>query len=171
VDDLIESDPTAAHKLVLKVKRQTKLAIGEIRRLVDDLRPPALDELGLISALREHAAHYSQLGALLVEVDAPESVPVLPAAVEVAAYRIAVEGLRNAARHAQARRCVIRLRLDDGLTVEIVDDGNGLPAQARLGVGIDSMRERAAELGGACLVETAPMGGVRVFARLPLPAQ
>jgi len=171
VDDLIESDPTAAHKLVLKVKRQTKLAIGEIRRLVDDLRPPALDELGLISALREQAAHYSQLGALLVEVDAPESVPVLPAAVEVAAYRIAVEGLRNAARHAQARRCVVRLRLDDGLTVEIVDDGNGLPAQARLGVGIDSMRERAAELGGACLVATAPMGGVRVFARLPLPAQ
>jgi signal transduction histidine kinase len=89
----------------------------------------------------------------------------------VAAYRIAVEGLRNAARHAQARRCVVRLRLDDGLTVEIVDDGNGLPAQARLGVGIDSMRERAAELGGACLVATAPMGGVRVFARLPLPAQ
>jgi signal transduction histidine kinase len=171
VDDLIESDPTAAHDLVVKVKRQTQLAIGEIRRLVDDLRPPALDELGLVTALREHAAHHSQLGALLVEVDAPESLPSLPAAVEVAAYRIAVEGLRNAARHAEARRCAIQLRLNDGLTVEIVDDGKGVSAQARPGVGIDSMRERAAELGGECVVEAAPKGGVRVFARFPLPAQ
>jgi signal transduction histidine kinase len=117
VDDLIEGDPSAAHELVLKVKRQTQLAIGEIRRLVDDLRPPALDELGLVTALREQAAHYNQLGALRVEVDTPESLPSLPAAVEVAAYRIAVEGLRNAARHAQARTCAIRLSLNEGLTV------------------------------------------------------
>jgi len=169
VDDLIESDPTAAHELVVKVKRQTQLAIGEIRRLVDDLRPPALDELGLITALGEQAAHYNQLGALLVEVDAPESLPSLPAAVEVAAYRIAVEGLRNVVRHAEARRCAIRLQLDDELTVEIVDDGKGVSPQARPGVGIGSMRERAAELGGTCVVTSAPHGGVRVFARLPLP--
>jgi signal transduction histidine kinase len=168
VDDLIESDPLAAHELVMKVKRQTQLAIGEIRRLVDDLRPPALDELGLVTALREQAAHYNQLGALLVEMDAPDTLPSLPAAVEVAAYRIAVEGLRNSARHAEARRCAIHLRLEDGLIVEIVDDGKGLSAQAHRGVGIDSMRERAAELGGTCVVETASQGGVRVFARLPL---
>jgi signal transduction histidine kinase len=171
VDDLIEGDPLAAHELVVKVKRQTQLAIGEIRRLVDDLRPPALDELGLVTALREQAAHYSQLGALRVEVDAPESLPSLPAAVEVAAYRIAVEGLRNAARHAQARRCAIRLRLDDGLAVEIVDDGQGVSAQARPGVGIGSMRERAAELGGVCVIEALPAGGTRVLARLPVPTQ
>jgi len=169
VDDLIEKDPPAAHELVVKVKRQTQLAIGEIRRLVDDLRPPALDELGLVTALREQAAHYNQLGALLVEVDAPDTLPSLPAAVEVAAYRIAVEGLRNVARHAEARHCAIRLRPDDGLTVEIVDDGKGVTAQARPGVGIDSMRERAAELGGMCVVETTPQGGARVFAHLPLP--
>jgi len=168
VDDLIESDPLAAHELVMKVKRQTQLAIGEIRRLVDDLRPPALDELGLVTALREQAAHYNQLGALLVEMDAPDTLPSLPAAVEVAAYRIAVEGLRNSARHAEARRCAIHLRLEDGLIVEIVDDGKGLSAQAHRGVGIDSMRERAAELSGTCVVETASQGGVRVFARLPL---
>jgi signal transduction histidine kinase len=168
VDDLIESDPPAAHDLVAKVKHQTQLAIGEIRRLVDDLRPAALDELGLIAALREQAAHYNQLGALRVEVDAPNSLPSLPAAVEVAAYRIAVEGLRNAARHAEARRCAIQLRLDDGLTVDISDDGKGVSAQARPGVGINSMRERAAELGGTCAISTAPQGGTRVFARLPL---
>jgi signal transduction histidine kinase len=168
VDDLIESDPLAAHELVVKVKRQTQLAIGEIRRLVDDLRPPALDELGLVTALREQAAQVNQLGALLVNVDAPDTLPNLPAAVEVAAYRIAAEGLRNAARHAAARRCVIRLQLDDGLMVEVVDDGKGISAQAHRGVGIDSMRERAAELGGTCVVETASQGGVRVFARLPL---
>jgi two-component system, NarL family, sensor kinase len=169
VDDLIESDPPAARELVVKVKRQTQLAIGEIRRLVDDLRPPALDELGLVTALREQAAQYNLLGALLVEVDAPDSLPSLPAAVEVAAYRITVEGLRNAARHAEARHCAIRLRLDDGLTVEIVDDGKGVPAQSRPGVGLGSMRERAAELGGTCVVEAAPQGGLRVFAQLPLP--
>jgi two-component system NarL family sensor kinase len=169
VDDLIESDPLAAHELVMKVKRHTQLAIGEIRRLVDDLRPPALDELGLVTALREQAAHYNQVGALLVELDAPDTLPSLPAAVEVAAYRIAVEGLRNAARHAEARRCAICLRLDDVLIVEIVDDGKGLPAQARPGVGMGSMRERAAELGGTCTVEPAPLGGVRIVARLPLP--
>ena len=171
VDDLIEDDPLAAHDLVVKVKQQTQLAIGEIRRLVDDLRPPALDELGLVTALREQAAHYNQLGGLLVEVDAPESLPSLPAAVEVAAYRIAVEGVRNAARHAEARRCAIRLRLDDGLTVEIVDDGKGVAAQARTGVGIGSMRERAGELGGVCVIEPLPAGGTRVFARLPFPME
>jgi signal transduction histidine kinase len=171
VDDLIASDPTAAHELVLKVKRQTQLAIGEIRRLVDDLRPPALDELGLVTALREHAAHYNQLGALRVEVYTPESLPTLPAAVEVAAYRIAVVGLRTAARHAQARACAIRLSLNEGLTVEIVDDGHGVPAQALPGVGIGSMRERAAELGGVCVIEAAPLGGTRVYARLPLPKE
>lgn len=171
VDDLIESDPPAAHELVVKVKRQTQIAITEIRRLVDDLRPPALDELGLTAALREQATHYTQLGVLLVEVDAPDTLPSLPAAVEVAAYRIAVEGLRNAARHAEARRCAIRLRLDGGLTVEVVDDGKGVSAQAHPGVGIDAMRERAAELGGTCVVESAPSGGVRVFARLPLLKQ
>jgi signal transduction histidine kinase len=171
VDDLIDSDPLAAHELVVKVKRQTQLAIGEIRRLVDDLRPPALDELGLATALREQAAHYNQLGALLVEVDAPDTLPSLPAAVEVAAYRIAVEGLRNVARHAEARDCAIRLRLDDGLTIEIVDGGKGVTAQVRPGVGIDSMRERAAELGGTCTVEPGTQGGVRVFARLPLPKE
>jgi signal transduction histidine kinase len=169
VDDLIESDPPAAHELVVKVKRQTQLAIGEIRRLVDDLRPPALDELGLVAALHEQAAHYNQLGALRVEIDAPDALPSLPAAVEVAAYRIAVEALRNAARHAEARRCAIQLRLDDGLTVDISDDGKGISTQAHPGVGIGSMRERAAELGGTCVVEAAPLGGVRVRARLPLP--
>jgi signal transduction histidine kinase len=171
VDDLIESDPPAAHELVMKVKGQTQLAIGEIRRLVDDLRPPALDELGLVMALREQAAQYNQLGALLVEVDAPDTLPSLPAAVEVAAYRIAVEGLRNAVRHGEARRCAIQLWLDEGLSVEIVDDGKGLPPQTRPGVGINSMRERAAELGGTCVVETASQGGARVFARLPLAQQ
>jgi signal transduction histidine kinase len=168
VDDLIETDPPAAHELVVKVKRQTQLAIAEIRRLVDDLRPPALDELGLVTALREQAAHYNQFGALLVEVDAPDSLPSLPAAVEVAAYRIAIEGLRNAARHAEARRCAIRLRLDGGLTVHIEDDGKGVSAHVRPGVGIGSMRERAEELGGECVVETSPLGGTRVLARLPL---
>ena len=79
--------------------------------------------------------------------------------------------MRNAARHAQARACAIRLSLNEGLTVEIVDDGHGVPAQALPGVGIGSMRERAAELGGVCVIEAAPLGGTRVYARLPLPKE
>lgn len=76
-----------------------------------------------------------------------------PAAVEVAAYRIALEALTNMARHAEAQECVVRLTLDDALQLEIADDGVGLPAGYHVGVGSTAMRERAAELGGACVVE------------------
>jgi signal transduction histidine kinase len=95
----------------------------------------------------------------------------LPAAVEVACYRIAQEALTNVARHAQARSATLTLAVDASgatLTLEVVDDGCGLPPQVHAGVGLTSMRERAAELGGTCVVEAASGGGVRVYARLPL---
>ncbi|HZG68650.1 MAG TPA: ATP-binding protein, partial [Herpetosiphonaceae bacterium] len=143
-------------------------ATADIRRLVYALRPPALDDLGLIAALREQANQYGHTG-LHITVEAPEQLPALPAAVEVAAYRMAQEALTNVVRHAEARICRVRLfRSDTTLCLEICDDGHGLPAGHRAGVGLHSMRERAAELGGSCTIETRPEGGTLVAGYLPL---
>jgi signal transduction histidine kinase len=167
---LSQEEPAAADALLAGLKAQTQEAISDIRRLVYDLRPPALDELGLIPAIHEQATSYTQNG-LNVSVEAPEELPPLPAAVEVATYRIVQEALTNVARHARARACRVRLSLGDELELEITDDGIGLSEDRRPGMGLSSMRERAAELGGACTVEPAgPRGGTRVLARLPLPA-
>jgi two-component system, NarL family, sensor kinase len=131
-----------------------------VRRLVYGLRPPALDELGLVGALRQ--------GPLDVDVRAPEPMPPLPAAVEVAAFRIAQEALTNAARHAGARSATVVIEVASDLAVEIRDDGRGLAPGHRAGVGLTSMRERATELGGSLEVTGGPSGGVVVRAVLPL---
>jgi len=167
--NLLGREPQAADALLVGLKGQTQAAIADIRRLVYGLRPPSLDELGLVSAVREQATSYSQNG-LSISVEAPSRLPPLPAAVEVAAYRIVQEALTNVVRHAQARTCSVRLTVDKKLDLEISDDGIGLAEDRRGGVGLISMRERAAELGGACTVERAsPTGGTRVLACLPLP--
>ena len=127
------------------------------------MRPPALDELGLVGSVREHAA---SLGA---KVDAPDAVPPLPAATEVAAYRIALEAMTNAARHADASSCVVRITLNSALEVEVADDGRGLSDDSTPGVGLASMRQRAEELGGTLTIEGGRDAGTRVVARLPLP--
>ena len=136
-----------------------------------DLRPPALDELGLVGALGEQAASFAgEPGRPLdVVVDARANLPPLPAAVEVAAYRIAVEAMTNVARHSGARTASVRLPAEGGdLVVEVVDDGRGVDPGAHAGVGHRSMRERADELGGTFEVTSVPGGGTRVRARLPL---
>jgi signal transduction histidine kinase len=167
--NLLGTQPQAADALLAGLKAETKAAISDIRRLVYDLRPPALDELGLIPAIREQATSYDQSG-LDVCVDAPKDLPPLPAAVEVAAYRIVQEALTNVVRHASARACRIRLSVDRDLALEITDDGVGLPEDRHAGVGLSSMRERAAELGGTCsAARSGPAGGTHVLARLPLP--
>jgi signal transduction histidine kinase len=165
--NLLRSDPATADQLLLNYKRQTQDALADIRRLVYDLRPPALDQLGLVSALRDHAASHAAAN-LQVTIDAPEPLPPLPAAVEVAAYRIALEALTNVTRHAQAQRCWIRLRVNGGLHLEIEDDGRGIAPGVRHGVGLTSMLERAAELGGTCTVAAGSSGGALVRAWLPM---
>ncbi len=123
--------------------------------------------VGGLGALQQQAAQTTTPG-LAVQVLAPPDLPPLPAAVEVAAYRIVAEALANVVRHSQARRCAIWLCLDDALFVALDDDGVGLPSDLRAGVGLMSMRERAGELGGACRIERRPEGGTRVIARLPI---
>lgn len=170
--DLLAVDPAAAQKLLTEIKAQTQTTVADIRRLVYELRPPALDELGLAGALRAHIQNHAALAnGLSLTFDAPPDLPSLSAAVEVAAYRIVSEATTNVARHAVAHRCCVRLSLTDdhALQLEIEDDGLGLPAgQVRTGVGLTSMRERAAELGGTCVIENLPAGGARVYARLPI---
>ena len=134
---------------------------------MEGLRRPALDELGLVEALRHEA---TRLAPLDVAVHA-EPMPNLPAAVEVAVYRIASEALNNVARHARAGRVRVVLRCTDRLEVEVTDDGDDDPPAAWLpGVGLTSMAERAAELGGSCVAGPVPGGGGRVHAALPLAA-
>jgi len=165
---LISSDSAAADAALNEVKGAARAAVGDIRRLVYELRPPALDELGLVGALERQAEAFSSLD---VRVDAPAPVGGLPAAVEVAAYRIAVEAMTNVARHSQASHCRVCVELNGGLELEVSDDGRGIPARFRANVGLDSMRERAAELGGTCTIERGPSGGTRVRARLPMPEE
>jgi signal transduction histidine kinase len=169
---LIPHDPDAAEEVVVELREELRSAISDIRRLVYDLRPPALDDLGLAEALRRLAERYGSEGEQLrMLVEAPEDLPSLPAAVEVAVYRITQEALTNVARHARARTCVVRLAVKNDVALQIVDDGVGIPAQRSAGVGLSSMRERASELGGSCVVEPVPKGGTQVLVRLPLPKE
>jgi signal transduction histidine kinase len=164
---LIPRDTDAADALVVELRDELRSAIADIRRLVYDLRPPALDDLGLLEALRRLAERYgSEDDQLRVLVEAPEDIPDLPAAVEVAVYRITQEALTNVARHARAQTCVVRLVVNDDVTLEIVDDGVGIYAERSAGVGLSSMRERASELGGSCVVQPTREGGTRVLVRL-----
>ncbi len=141
-------------------------AIVEIRRLVEDLRPPRLDDAGLVGAIRELAGRAGRSG-VRIEVSAPSELPPLPAAVEVAAYRIAAEAMTNVVRHAGASTCSVDLTVGlDDLSLVIEDDGNG-GARPGAGNGTTTIMERAEELGGTCAIGPGPAGGSRVAATLP----
>ncbi|GAC1361108.1 MAG: hypothetical protein NVSMB44_14130 [Ktedonobacteraceae bacterium] len=166
--NLLDRNPQQVKAMLKDLKMQTQASIVDIRRLIYNLRPPILDEWGLVAALREQVAQY-QLDNVQVTIDAPEPLPPLTAAAEVAAYRIILEALANVIRHALASTCLIRLSIsDDTLSVVVQDNGCGLPQGFHMGVGIAAMRERATELGGSCIVETLAAGGTRVSAMLPL---
>jgi signal transduction histidine kinase len=172
VRNTVARDPEAAAAALTELRAEVQSSIGDVRRLVYELRPPVLDQLGLVSALEEYGARLNEGGGLDVRVTSSE-LPPLPAAVEVAAYRIASEALTNVVRHARARRSVVSLDVVGGsLLVEVVDDGVGVPPQRRahLGVGLAAMAERAAELGGSCSVDRRDTGGTSVRALIPLRA-
>lgn len=168
--DRVGDDPAAARELLLGLKQETQQLVADIRVLVHELRPPALDELGLAGALVAHVAQVDATGRLAVRVRTdPDPLPDLSAAVEVAAYRIAREAVTNVLRHAEASRCDVSLTTTrDGLEVRVVDDGIGLPVVPGVGVGTRSMRERAEELGGTFRATDAAGGGTEVVATLPL---
>ena len=168
---LVRSDPEAAEALLGRLEAQVKASITDIRRLVDDLRPPVLDQLGLASAIREGTSYLVRRREgceLEVSVDVGGKLEGLPAALEVTAYRIVMEAVNNACHHGEASSCTVRLDLDRSLEITVEDDGVGLPRDVQPGVGLTSMQERAADLGGRCEVQPRPGGGTIVRAELPV---
>jgi len=159
-----QGDPLA---LLARAKDASSQAIADLRTVVYSLRPPALDDLGVVGAITAHVRRLGDGSRIDIEVE-NHTLPALPAAIEVAMFRIAVEAVTNVVRHAGARTCRVRSCVIDGIAVvEVVDDGVAdLPW--RPGVGIVAMRERVAELGGT--LETGPTGqGGRLRASFPLP--
>jgi signal transduction histidine kinase len=165
----LTGDPAAVDELLDRAAASIETTVADIRRLVYGLRPPVLDQLGLVGALRQQASALSTGGDRQVACDVlvPDPIPSLPAAVEVAAFRIGQEALTNLARHAEARTASVLIAVDGALCLEIRDDGRGLPEDRRAGVGLTSMRERAAELGGSFEIGSDP-SGTTIRVRLPL---
>jgi signal transduction histidine kinase len=186
VRKLIRGKPADAEETLERLERRTEETLAEMRRLIYGLRPPALDDLGLIPSIYQQAQSQGMVelpvgirtderleNGPVFSMEAPNELPPLPAAAEVACYRIVQEALTNVARHAHATSCRVRLSVDRDagmLEVELTDDGVGMPEHRVAGVGLSSMRERAEELGGTLAVEPGPQGGTRVLARLPLLA-
>jgi two-component system, NarL family, sensor kinase len=159
-------NPERAGQLATELAEALRQAIIDIRHLVYGLRPPALDEHGLVDALRLQSG---QLGRVRLSVDAPACLPTLSSSVEVAAYRIATEALTNVLRHSTARQATVSLTVDtESLNLIVTDDGVS-SGDWRPGVGLQSISARAAEVGGACEAGPTPSGG-RVVVTLPLGA-
>ena len=156
--------------MLATVKGDIRSTIDDIRLLVYDLRPPTLDELGLVGALRECAQRLEGAPGPLVTVSASKTLPRLSAATEVAVYRIGCEAMTNVVRHACARLCTVQLSIEDGqLVLDVYDNGVGRRGEGRTGVGTRSMYERAAEISGELTISDAHPG-TRVVARLPIGA-
>lgn len=166
--ELIDATQTDAIELAGKLKHQLRLVVDDIRRVTHDLRPPALDELGLIAALRAQASAITGAAdTLQVALALPDEDISLPAAVEVALYRIASEALTNVVRHANARHCTLELNTNhDHVNLRVADDGDGIPDETTIGVGLVSMRERASELGGTLTIEPTQPSGTTIHAHL-----
>jgi signal transduction histidine kinase len=180
--DLILGDPGSgqdpdleeAIKMLTEVKEQTQETVKKVRQIVYALRPPSLDDLGLVAAIQAHIGQLavSRQGLDIYLETSPRNFPRLSAAVEVAAYRIVLEGLTNVINHAQAQECVVKLSVPENdagmLTLEIKDDGIGIPKEKPAGVGLTSMRERVEELGGNFSIESIQAKGTHIFAQIPL---
>lgn len=166
----LREGPQRAVELVVALKEQNKELVADIRRLVYELRPPALDELGVVGALTAQATQFERSSPIAISVSSsPDPLPELPAALEVAAYRIAREAVSNAVRHAGAGECGVTLSATGhDLVVTVRDDGCGIDGHAPAGIGLTSMRERAEELGGTFVVRASPSAGTTVRVTLPL---
>ena len=164
---LLPPGADGASRQLHDLSEEIRRTVVDVRHLVEGLRPPALDELGLVGACAQAVERLTAGSGLAASVEACDDLPALPAAVEVAAYRIVVEAVTNTIRHARARHCRVSMTLiPAGLSVEVTDDGTGLAASGQPGHGLAIMRERAEELGGTITVRDGSPG-VMVQARLP----
>lgn len=164
----LEEDRARSRGLLVAASKHSHDAVHEARRLVHDLRPPALDQLGMSEAVRGVAATLANpAGAPTVNVTVDGDMNALPAAVEVAAFHIAQEALTNAVRHAQATGISVSIIGGPPLVLEVIDDGIGYGSPRPGGIGVQTMRDRAAELGGTLELALLRDGGTRVRAVLP----
>lgn len=183
--DWIRKDPDKAVELMASFKKDIGETVDEIREIVYNLRPHALDEFGLVGAIRQRVEQLKDFQTLKeitnakplsIQFDAPERLPILPAAIEVGAYRIASEALVNVVKHASADSCRVRLTITENseLVIEVMDNGIGMTGHPAFtaehkGIGLISLRERALELGGTCVIENPESGrGTTLVVRLPI---
>jgi len=153
---------------LLRLRNGVASTVLDVRRIVEGLRPPALDELGLDGALAQLAERVAQDSDLVVEVSVPEDLPEIPAAVEVATYRVTQEALSNVVRHSCADRSEVVLRVEtDGIRLEVSDNGTGDVRPRAGGIGLTTMHERAAEIGGELKISAGSPGGTTVALWLP----
>jgi signal transduction histidine kinase len=173
--NVLADDPRSAGELLTQAQTQLRASVSQVRSLVDG-SAAVVEQLGLAEALREGANALTSPAGVALELDVTP-LPALPAAVEVAVYRIAMESLTNAVRHGHPRRCALHLQASPSsrggesagyLELTITDDGHGLPATIVPGVGLASMRQRATELGGTWSIDPLPGDGTCVRARIPL---
>ena len=164
---MLPPNATDAARQLHELSDEIRAMVGDVRRVVEGLRPPALDELGLVGACTQAVERLTAASGVIATVRADDPQPTLPAAVEVAAYRIILEAVTNIVRHAHAHNCCVALTLAKcDLVVTIKDDGIGLGADVQHGNGLATMRERAEELGGTLTVLDAHPG-VHIQAQLP----
>jgi two-component system sensor histidine kinase UhpB len=153
---------------IFEAQETARDSLEEVRRIARMLRPEALDDLGLPSALRVLGERIAEHSELEVDVHVQPGLPDFGGDAELVLYRVAQEALTNVARHAGARRAQVRLELTSGHPLlEVDDDGDGFPGNGAEGGGVRGMRERAVLIGASLRLGPSPLGGARVTLELP----
>jgi signal transduction histidine kinase len=172
---LLDTDPAAASQILSRTRAEADRAVTEIRRIIDDLRPDALDQAGLAGALRAYSQLVSARGPLTVDVTAQGfedhgAAPRIDPRIEAAAYRITQEAITNVVRHSGASTCTVGLSFTGAVGIEIRDNGRGIPAPQADGVGLPSIRQRAESCGGTLSISTSSAGTCLTVRLPPKPA-
>jgi len=171
LDRLSRAGPEDLRSELLEARETARASLEEVRQIARRLRPEALDELGLQSALAALAERVSEQSDLRVAHRLDGSLPPLTPEAELVIYRIAQEGLTNVLRHAGASEAALTLRADAAsVTLQVTDDGRG-PDAIRPGAGIQGMRERTLLVGAVLGIRTGPEGGVEVRLEVPTKAR
>jgi two-component system sensor histidine kinase UhpB len=160
------------HAVLAEAQAAVKASLEDVRRTAQELRPEVLDHLGLPSALTNLARTFSDRTGISVQRQLATQLPRLDPKVELVLYRIAQEGLTNAARHSRASEVTLTLEHDvDSVVLRILDNGHGFDGRRAEGGGLRGIRERALIVGGAVAIKPAPSGGVEIRLQVPIDAE
>ena len=169
LSNLLPAEDRITQEQIGRIKKAAETAVKSIRDIALLLRPPMLDDLGLVPALEWQARETSRRGEMEVEVHAEELKGDLPDEVKVGIYRLVQEALQNAATHAHAKNATVLLKRErNSVVVEIIDDGKGFQPERTRGMGILGMEERVRQLGGELAIRSTPGKGTAVHAELPI---